>query len=459
MLMKSFWQEDEVSSVGMSANKRGGASLESLLAPANVSSAWQRVRRNRGCAGVDGISIAELEPVFQEEWPRIGRALQCGNYHPQPLLRVRIPKPSGGERLLGIPSVIDRVVQQSATQILTPSWEPRFSVRSYAYRPSRGPRNALASVERAINRGNEHVLHLDIENFFDSVPHSIVLGALEHDLTDDRMETLVRRTLNCGVYEHGVVRPTTIGLAQGSPLSPLLANVVLHHLDAELENAGWEFARYADDCVLLMSNLALVAKARDTVIQSLSGLGLKLNERKTAFSHFTQARFLGFGFRRDEHGRAVRTVSSEAKAEATESLCQFVKTAGNDAEIVAAGVAQMLRSWLAYFYAPHDEADLRRMVESIAKIWCERFSKPVAPECLRWESLCRSRHSGEHMDYSGHFQGANSFASSVDWTESMRCLLFRLLRSRWWHLEYDLELGRKPGLRLFLGKHRINLRF
>jgi RNA-directed DNA polymerase len=457
--MRPFWEEDTAEAGEETRRATNDPSLDALLEPANVASAWQRVRRNRGCAGVDGVSIEELEPGFDQEWRRVERDLRSGEYRPQPLLRVRVPKPTGGERLLGIPAVIDRVVQQAAAQALAPRWEPRFSPRSFAYRPGRGCRDALRAVESALNRGADHVLHVDIENFFDSVPHTVALAALANDLTDHLLASLVRRTLSCGVYESGLVRPTTIGLAQGSPLSPLLANVVLHRLDQRLETAGWEFARYADDCLVMLPGPQLGPKARETVVAALAGLGLNLNERKTAFGPFTEARFLGFAFRRDALGRAVRTVSPEALAEATESLLRFVRTFGSGAGEAANETAEMLRGWLAYFYTPNDEAILKGLADRVGTAWRERFGAAALPECLRWEALSGANRSRERVDYSGHFQDARASGGSVDWAQTARCLLWRALRSRWWHLEYDLGRGRRPGVRLCLGRHQINLRF
>ena len=407
----------------------------------------------------NGVTIVELEPLFQEEWLRVARALRSGDYRPQPLLRVRVPKPSGGERLLGIPTVIDRVVQQATAQLLAPRWEARFSPRSFAYRPGRSCREALAAVESAINRGAEHLLHLDIENFFDSVPHSVALAALASDLTDERLAALVKLTLSCGVYENGLVRPATIGLAQGSPLSPLLANAVLHTLDSRLEAMRWEFARYADNCIVLLPNPEPLSRVRATIVETLSDLGLRLNQRKTAFGHFTEARFLGFAFRREPGGRVTRTTSPEALAEAGEVLLRLVQTAGTGGEAVAAEAAAMFRSWLNYFYTPHDEAALRGLADRVGTAWRQRFPGSPLPDCLRWERLCHPDHFGERLDYSGHFQEAGFSAGSVDWTQTARCLLLRFLRSRWWHLEYDLDWGRRPGVRLCLGRHRINLRF
>jgi RNA-directed DNA polymerase len=434
-------------------------SLGAMLAPANVSNAWQRVRRNRGCAGVDGVSIEELEPVFAQEWLRTAHFLQTGEYRPRPLLRIRVPKPAGGERLLGVPAVMDRVVQQATAQVLTPCWEPRFSPRSYAYRPGRGTHDALTAVERVINGGAEYVLHLDIENFFDSVPHPVALRSLAGDLKDERLALVVQRTLSCGVYENGLVRPTIVGLAQGSPLSPLLANVALHRLDTQLEASSWEFARYADDCVVLLPSTDLATKVREATVQTLADLGLRLNERKTAFTSFAEARFLGFAFRRNSRGRVIRTVSPESLAEATKTLLQLVQTCGTDPLAVASKAADMLRSWLAYFYTSPDEDPLRSLANQVAVAWCQRFKRAHPPDCLRWEALCRDAHVGDRVDYSGHFRNAGAPADSIDWAQTVRCLFFRMLRSRWWHLESDWQWGRPRGLRLHLGRHRINLRF
>jgi len=433
--------------------------LEKVLARNNVRSAWARVRRNQGCAGVDGVSIAELEPQFDQEWIHVERAIRSGKYRPRPLLRVRIPKPSGGERLLGIPTVMDRVVQQSVSQVLSQAWEPRFSTRNFAYRPGRGPRNALTACERAVDCGREWILHLDIENFFDSMSHAITLSALNDELADEGVANLIQRTLACGVYEHGVVRATSVGLAQGSPLSPLLANIVLHRLDRCLESEGCEFARYADDIVLFLSSQELGFPAKQAVVQTLKCLGLRLNERKTAFGHFTSARFLGFSLRRDERGRTVRVVSPEALAEASSSLFRFLQSASGTGDEVAAGLAGMLRSWLVYFYTPHEETPLRKLVERIRASWREKFAASIVPQCLCWESLRRGGRASEHLDYSGHFQEVVSPDDSMDWNGSLHRLLQRLLRSRWWHFEYAPGWGRRPSVRLRLGRCRINIRF
>ena len=443
----------------LDASHSATPSLEQVLADDNAQSAWARVRRNRGCAGVDGVSVQELEPQFAAQWRQVERTIASGNYQPRPLLRVRIPKPSGGERLLGIPTVMDRVVQQSVAQVLSPRWEPRFSSRSFAYRPGRGPRHALAACEAAMGRGSEWVLHLDIESFFDSVPHAVTLSALKADLADVRVETLIQRTLTCGVYEDALVRATTVGFAQGSPLSPLLANVVLDRFDRRVESTGWEFVRYADDCVIFLPRPELGPAVKRIVVQTLGSLGLRLNEQKTSFGPFTSARFLGFTFRRDASGRAVRSVSPEALAEAESSILGCLHSSQQSEERVASVVAGMLRSWLAYFRTTQDEPILRRLVERIRAAWQEKFPGAGIPAGLCWDSLARGGASEDRLDYSGHFQKTGSGGAALDWTESWHCLLQQLLRSRWWHLEYDLAWGKRADLRLCLGRHRINLRF
>jgi len=434
--------------------------LEDMLGGDNIQSAWHRVRRNRGCAGVDGVTTEELEPAFSEQWRRAEILLRSGAYRPQPLLRVRIPKPSGGERLLGIPTVMDRVVQQALAQILSPCWEPRFSPRSFAYRPGRGPHDALKAFEGAVNRGSSWVLHLDIENFFDSVPHITALTALQRDLTDQRVAMLVGQTLSCGVYENGVVRPASAGLPQGSPLSPLVANVVLNELDLRLQQSGCEFVRYADDCVVLLPRENLEPLARQVVIESLANLGLRLNERKTGFAHVIRTRFLGFAFCQNNSGQVVRSVSPESVGEAEQTLLQYIQARAGSGETVAEETARMLRSWLAYFWSPYDEEKLKDLANRICVAWQAMYPGNPVPNALRWENLrIRDRSCADQVDYNGHFQNTRSRQGSVDWSSSLCCLFKRALRSRWWHVEYDMGWGhRSPGIRLCLGSHRINFR-
>src|ERR1051325_6379508 len=433
--------------------------LEQMLAVANVQSAWARVRCNHGCAGVDGAGISELEPVFAQQWAQLERALRSGTYAPQPLLRIRIPKPSGGERLLGVPTVMDRVVAQAVAQVFIPSWETRFSHRSFAYRPGRGTKDALTAVERTLNQGLEWVLHLDIENFFDSVPHPVVLSALRNDLADGRLRAIVERILKCGVFENGLVRPTTVGLAQGSPLSPLLANIVLHRLDGFIESKGWDFARYADDCLVLAASETFHSLTLESIAAFLGRIWLRLNEQKTTFRRFTHARFLGFAFERDGKGRVVRSVSPEALAEAEKAMTQIVETGGGGPEQIASEAARALASWLAYFWTPHDEPRFRALLYKITAVWQQRFGGLRVPDCLRWEAVQPAASSGEDFDYCGHFRPKASLWDSVDWNQTLRCLFLRGLRSRWWGVEYDLGLGGRPArFALRLGRPRINFR-
>lgn len=435
-------------------------SIEELVEQENAQAAWCRVRRNGGCAGVDGVTVAELEPVFAQAWDNARSSLLNGRYSRVPLRRVRIPKPSGGMRLLGIPSVFDRIVDQAAAQIFLPHWEPRFSPRSFAYRSGRGARDALARFESVISRGAEWVLHLDIENFFDSVPHATVFAALRHELADPRLAGLLDRILRCGVFEHGLVRPVRAGLAQGSPLSPLLANIVLHSLDVRLEQQGVEFVRYADDCCVLLPREDLGLRWRAVLEEWLAELGLRVNDKKTAFGLFTATRFLGFAFRKNAKGYIERYASPESLGEAETVLRHHAANAAGDAQSMASELSQMLRGWLAYFLTPQDELRLKALVETIVSDWRKRFERVPVPECLSWERLVGSASASRSVDYSGHLRDTFSFLDSLDWTQTLRCIGMRLLRSRWWGFEYDIGWGNKPPmLRVRLGSHRINLRF
>ena len=265
-----------------------------------------------------------------------------------------------------------------------------------------------------------------------------VLGELAKEVEDDRLVALVRQTLQSGVYEKGLVRPMTVGLPQGSPLSPLLANVVLHPLDAQLEATRWEFARYADDCLVLLPQEELGPKARQIVIQTLGDLGLRLNEQKTAFGHFTAARFLGFAFRQDADGGAIREVSPEALAEPKRRFCGWCRLLAMARKWWPSRLPGCCKVGWPISYTAAAETPLRALVNRIVNAWRERFPGATLPTCLRWETLCRKHSTGERVDYSGHFQDSGASGDSINWTDSVRCLLLRLLRSRWWRLEYDL---------------------
>jgi RNA-directed DNA polymerase len=223
--------------------------MEEMCDRENLEKAWKRVRRNKGSPGVDGMTIDDAKDYLREHWPSIRSRLLEGTYQPQPVKRVEIPKPDGGVRKLGVPCVVDRLIQQALLQVLQERWDPTFSEHSYGFRPGRSAHQAVAQAQRYIAEGYSYVVDLDLEKFFDRVNHDSLMARVAVRVSDKRVLKLIRAFLNAGVMEDGLVRPVDEGTPQGGPLSPLLSNLVLDDLDKELVQRGHRFCRYADDCV------------------------------------------------------------------------------------------------------------------------------------------------------------------------------------------------------------------
>ncbi len=222
--------------------------MQQLLSRENLLSALHRVEENKGSHGVDGMSVKTLREHIKQNWQTIRESLENGTYEPSPVRRVEIPKPNGGTRLLGIPTVTDRFIQQAITQILTPPFDPEFSEHSYGFRPKRRGHDAVRKARTYMQEGYRIVVDLDLEKFFDRVNHDRLMARLAERVTDKVLLLLIRKYLQSGVLIHGLVKPTEEGAPQGGPLSPLLSNIVLDELDKELEKRNLRFVRYADDC-------------------------------------------------------------------------------------------------------------------------------------------------------------------------------------------------------------------
>jgi len=269
--------------------------MERVVERANMLQAWSRVKSNQGCAGPDGESIAELAGRLRTDWPRIRQQLLEGRYRPQPVLRVDIPKPNGGTRQLGIPTVLDRLIQQALLQVLGPLYEPRFSASSFGFRPGRSAHQAVQQAQRYIDSGQRWVVDIDLESFFDRVNHDILMSRLTRRIEDKRVLGLIRRYLQAGVLCDGVVSARSEGTPQGGPLSPLLSNVLLDELDKELEARGHCFVRYADDCNVYVRS----RRSGQRVLASLERflnerLRLRVNRRKSAVGRPWDRAFLGY---------------------------------------------------------------------------------------------------------------------------------------------------------------------
>lgn len=340
--------------------------IERVLEPANMQRAWKRVKSNRGAPGIDGMCIEDFHQFACEHWPEIRQALHDGTYEPEPVRRVAIPKPSGGERLLGIPTVVDRVIQQAIAQVLGPLFDPGFSESSFGFRPGRSAHGALRQVQGFIGEGYRIAVDLDLAKFFDNVQHDVLMARVGRKVRDTRLLALIGRYLRAGVLVGETLQATEIGTPQGGPLSPLLANILLDDLDKELERRGHRFARYADDLVILVKSHRAGERVMASVTRFLTReLKLVVNEQKSRVVKTNDCVFLGFTFR----AKKLRW-SDQAHADFRHNLR---KLTGRSWGVAMAyrfkRIAQYVRSWMGYFgisdyYRPIPELDhwLRRRI-------------------------------------------------------------------------------------------------
>ncbi|WP_026608986.1 group II intron reverse transcriptase/maturase [Methylocaldum szegediense] len=273
--------------------------MQRVVDSANMRRAWKRVFSNKGAPGSDGMTLKEFPAFAREHWAAIRQALLDGTYRPQPVRRVSIPKPNGGERMLGIPTVVDRVIQQAIQQILTPIFDPDFSESSFGFRPKRCAHGALRQVQGHIRKGYRVAVDLDLEKFFDKVDHDVLMARVARKVSDKRLLGLIGRYLRAGVLVDEEIQPTELGTPQGGPLSPLLANILLDDLDKELERRGHAFARYADDLLVLVKSERAGERVKTSIARFLTGeLKLAVNERKSRVVSVEHCTFLGFTFRK-----------------------------------------------------------------------------------------------------------------------------------------------------------------
>lgn len=270
---------------------------ELMFSRSNLFRALERVQANGGAAGVDGMTVEELPEHLKAHWPSIREKLETGTYQPSPVRRVEIPKPNGGVRLIGIPTVQDRLIQQAMHQILSLEYEPRFSQHSYGFRPRRSAHDAVKAAQGHIEAGYRWVVDIDLAKFFDTVNHDRLMARMKSDIADKRVLRLVNDYLKAGVMVNGVVMETAEGTPQGGPLSPLLSNIVLDELDRELEKRGHRFVRYADDCNIYVQSQRAAERVKATVTRYIEKkLRLKVNEEKSAVDLATKRQLLGFSF-------------------------------------------------------------------------------------------------------------------------------------------------------------------
>ncbi|AOJ36512.1 group II intron reverse transcriptase/maturase [Burkholderia lata] len=340
--------------------------LSQALARANLVMAWKRVKANRGSAGVDGKSIAGTAEYLKTHWPGIREALLDGSYRPAPVRRVQIPKPGGGMRELGIPTVTDRLIQQALLQVLQPIIDPTFSEHSYGFRPGRRARDAVLTAQRHVQDGYRVVVDVDLEKFFDRVNHDILMERLSRRIADKAVLRLVRRYLVAGIMDGGVASERYEGTPQGGPLSPLLANVLLDEVDRELERRGHRFVRYADDCNVYVRSRRSGERVLDSLRKLYDRLHLKVNEAKTAVAQATGRKFLGYELWLSAGERIKCAVARKALETFKQRIRDLTRRQGGRS---LAEVVERLRAympgWKAYFQLAQTPRVFRELDEWI----------------------------------------------------------------------------------------------
>lgn len=332
--------------------------LEKVIDRNNLNLAYKRVKRNGGSHGVDGMKVEELLPYLKQHGDQIRHDLLDGKYRPQPVRRVEIPKPDGGGvRLLGVPTVVDRMIQQAIAQVLTPVFEKEFSNYSYGFRPGKSARDAIKQAQVYINEGYTTVVDIDLEKFFDRVNHDKLMYLLSKRIKDKQLLKLIRRYLESGIMIGGLVSPSREGTPQGGPLSPLLSNVMLHELDMELERRGHRFCRYADDCNCYVKS----RRAGDRVMTSITRfieqrLKLKVNRDKSAVDYVHRRRFLGFSFYWTKGEYRIRVDAKSIKRLKDKLRLLTSRSSGWSMDAKIYRLNQVIRGWVNYFSL----ADMRR---------------------------------------------------------------------------------------------------
>lgn len=355
--------------------------METVVAAGNVREALRRVRANRGASGVDGMGVDRLPKYLRKHWRELREQLLSGEYEPQPVRRVEIPKPGGGVRQLGIPTVLDRFVQQALLQVLQAQWDSSFSTHSYGFRPKRSAHQAVAQAQAYIHAGCGWVVDIDLEKFFDRVNHDLLMGRVAKRVADRRVLKLVRSFLNAGVLADGLVQAREEGTPQGGPLSPLLSNLLLDDLDRELERRGLSFVRYADDCNIYVRSQRAGERVMASVSRYLTQkLKLRVNQEKSAVGRPWERSFLGFSFTRQPLPK--RKIASSSMRRFRQRVRELTSCKRSRSVVrVIADLTRYLTGWIGYFGFCETPSTLRDLDR-----WVRRRLR-----CIMWRHWRRGR--------------------------------------------------------------------
>jgi len=438
------WREEGLGASSVTATRENsGAEAEQLLEAVverkNMWLALKQVERNSGAAGVDNMTVGQLRSYLREHWLRIKEELLAGSYQPQPVLKVEIPKPGGkGMRMLGIPTVIDRLLQQALQQVLSPLFEPRFSESSYGFRPQRSAHQAVLKARQYVREGRRWVVDIDLEKFFDRVNHDILMSRLARRIKDKRVLRLIRRYLQAGMMSNGLTTARREGTPQGGPLSPLLSNILLDELDKEMERRGHKFCRYADDCNVYVQSRS----AGERVLKSLTiflerRLRLKVNAEKSAVARPWERKFLGYSFtmQRETRLKVARESVQRLKGKLRDI---FRRGRGSNlSRLIEEQLTPLLRGWLNYFRLAEvkgifDELDswIRRKLRGL--IW-RKWKRPFTrAKKLMQRGLARAQALKSAMNGRGPWWNAGAAHLHAAFPKSYfdRCGLLSLLEQR-----------------------------
>lgn len=411
---------------------------EEVLHRDNLRRAYERVRRNKGAPGIDGMTVEDLMPYCRDNWARIQEELLGGRYRPQPVLKVEIPKPGGGLRMLGIPTVLDRMIQQAVLQVLTPIFDPTFSESSLGYRPGRSAHHAVLRAREHMAAGFRWVVDMDLERFFDRVNHDVLMARVARRVKDKRVLLLIRRYLQAGMMEGGLVSPRSEGTPQGGPLSPLLSNILLDELDKELERRGHRFVRYADDANIYVRSRRAGERVLDSVERFLTRrLRLKVNRKKSAVDRPWKRKFLGYTVSFHRHPK-LKVAPESVKRLKAKIRPLFRTGRGCSLRQTLEKLAPLLRGWAAYFRLSEVKASLESLDQ-----WLRRKLR-----CLLWRQWRRPRTRAREMIRRG-LERARAWTSAFNG------------HGPWWnagasHMNQAVPTGelRRLGLVSLIDEHR-----